>query len=55
MKSLSNRDSDLIDEIIGQAKSNQGKRNDLTSTSVDVEVKTGRTITQAHIKRFKPC
>ncbi|TLQ13077.1 hypothetical protein [Pseudolactococcus raffinolactis] len=31
----------MIDEIVGQAKSNQGKRNDLTSGSPDPEVKKG--------------
>ncbi|MGX7048301.1 hypothetical protein [Pseudolactococcus piscium] len=33
----------MIDEIVGQAKSNQGKRNDLTSGSSEPEVKNERT------------
>lgn len=33
--------SDLIDEIVGQAESNKGKRNDLTSASADSEVEKG--------------
>ena len=37
------RSSDLIDEILEKSKSNQGKRNDLTSESEDSEVKNERT------------
>lgn len=37
------RSSDLIDEILEKSKSNQGKRNDLTSGSAGAEVKSGRT------------
>ena len=37
------RSSDLIDEILEKSKSNQGKRNDLTSGSSEPEVKNERT------------
>ncbi len=33
----------MIDEIVFQAKSNQGKRNDLTSASKDLEVENKST------------
>lgn len=31
----------MIDEIVGQAESNKGKRNDLTSAPAEAEVKKG--------------
>ena len=43
------RSSDLIDEIAGQAESNKGKRNDLTSGSAEPEVNKETNIKLAEL------
>lgn len=43
------RSSDLIDEIVGQAKSNQGKRNDITSGSAEPEVEKETNVKLAEL------
>ena len=45
------RSSDLIDEIAGQAESNKGKRNDLTSGSAEPEVNKETNIKLAELAK----
>ena len=48
------RSSDLIDEIVGQAKSNQGNRNDLTLASAEANTTKGK-ITKRLAEIAKTC